>query len=104
DKNIAILHDKTAYGQGLADETRKAMNAAGKKEVLYESITAGEKDYTAIVTKLKQSNVDIVYLGGYHTEAGLIIRQMRQQGMDTILVGGDALVSNELGEIAGEQV
>lgn len=104
DKTIAILHDKTAYGQGLADETRKAMNAAGKKEVLYEAITAGEKDYTAVVTKLKQANVDIVYLGGYHTETGLILRQMRQQGMNTTMIGGDALVSNELGEIAGEQV
>jgi branched-chain amino acid transport system substrate-binding protein len=104
DKNIAILHDKTAYGQGLADETKKAMNAAGKKEVFYEAITAGEKDYSAIVTKLKQNAVDVVYLGGYHTEAGLIIRQMRGQGMKTILVGGDALVSNELGSIAGDDV
>ncbi len=104
DKNIAILHDKTSYGQGLADETKKALNAAGKKEVFYEAITAGEKDYTAIVTKLKQNAIDVVYLGGYHTEAGLIIRQMRGQGMKTILVGGDALVSTELGSIAGEDV
>src|SRR5690606_6674536 len=68
DKVVAILHDKTAYGKGLADETKKAMNEAGKEEVLYEAITAGEKDYTAIVSKLKQANVDLVYLGGYHTE------------------------------------
>ena len=104
DKKVAILHDKTAYGQGLADETKKAMNAAGKKEVFYEAITAGEKDYSAIVTKLKQNAIDVVYLGGYHTEAGLIIRQMRGQGMKTILVGGDALVSTELGSIAGDEV
>ncbi|MBT3069807.1 branched-chain amino acid ABC transporter substrate-binding protein [Rhodomicrobium sp. Az07] len=104
DKKIAILHDKTAYGQGLADETKKALNAAGKQEVFYEAITPGEKDYTAVVTKLKQNGVDVVYLGGYHTEAGLIIRQMRAQGMKTILVGGDALVSTELGSIAGEDV
>ncbi len=104
DKKIAILHDKTAYGQGLADETKKALNAAGKTEVFYEAITPGEKDYTAIVTKLKQNGIDVVYLGGYHTEAGLIIRQMRAQGMKTILVGGDALVSSELGSIAGEDV
>jgi branched-chain amino acid transport system substrate-binding protein len=104
DKKIAILHDKTAYGQGLADETKKALNAAGKKEVFFESITPGEKDYTAIVTKLKQNGIDLVYLGGYHTEAGLIIRQMRAQGMKTILAGGDALVSSELGAIAGDDV
>jgi branched-chain amino acid transport system substrate-binding protein len=104
DKKIAILHDKTAYGQGLAEETKKAMNAAGKQEVFFEAITPGEKDYTAIVTKMKQNGIDIVYLGGYHTEAGLIIRQMRAQGMKTILVGGDALVSTELGSIAGDDV
>ena len=93
DKVVAIVHDKSAYGKGLADETKKSMNAAGKKEALYEAITAGEKDYTALVSKLKQANVDLVYLGGYHTEAGLIVRQMRSQGMKAVLMGGDALVT-----------
>ncbi|HKJ61064.1 MAG TPA: branched-chain amino acid ABC transporter substrate-binding protein [Hyphomicrobiales bacterium] len=102
DKNVAILHDKTAYGKGLADETKKAMNAAGKEEVLYEAITAGEKDYTAIVSKLKQAQVDLVYLGGYHTEAGLIVRQMRSQGMKAILMSGDALVTQEYWDITGK--
>lgn len=102
DKNVAIIDDKSAYGKGLADETRKAMNTAGKKEVLSESITAGEKDYTALVTKLKQANVDLVYLGGYHTEAGLIVRQMRAQGMKAILMGGDALVTQEFWQITGK--
>ena len=101
DKNIAIVHDKTAYGKGLADETRKAMNAAGKQEVLTESYTAGEKDYSALVSKLKQANVDVLYLGGYHTEAGLIVRQMRDQGMATILMGGDALITQEYWSITG---
>ncbi len=102
DKVVAILHDKTAYGKGLADETKKAMNAAGKKEALYEAITAGEKDYTAIVTKLKQANVGLVYLGGYHSEGGLIVRQMRAQGMDAVLMGGDALVTQEYWQITGK--
>jgi branched-chain amino acid transport system substrate-binding protein len=101
-KNVAILHDKTAYGKGLADETKKAMNAAGKQEALYEAITAGEKDYTAVVTKLKQAKVDLVFLGGYHTEAGLIVRQMRAQGMKTVLMGGDALVTKEYWDITGD--
>jgi branched-chain amino acid transport system substrate-binding protein len=104
DKKIAILHDKTAYGRGIADETKKALNAAGKQEVFFEAITAGEKDYTAIVTRLKQEGVDVIFLGGYYAEAGLIIRQMRDQGMKTILVGGDALVSSELGLVAGDYV
>jgi branched-chain amino acid transport system substrate-binding protein len=102
DKVVAILHDKTAYGKGLADETKKAMNAAGKEEALYEAITAGEKDYTAVVSKLKQANVGLVYLGGYHSEGGLIVRQMRAQGMDTVLMGGDALVTSEYWQITGK--
>ncbi|WP_086487602.1 branched-chain amino acid ABC transporter substrate-binding protein [Thioflexithrix psekupsensis] len=102
DANVAILHDKTAYGKGLADETKAALNAAGKQEVLYEAITAGEKDYSAVVSKLKKENVGVVYLGGYHTEAGLIIRQMREQGMSTILAAGDALMTDEFWSITGD--
>ncbi|EIJ43418.1 ABC-type branched-chain amino acid transport system, periplasmic component [Beggiatoa alba B18LD] len=101
DKKVAILHDKSAYGKGLADETKKALNAAGKQEVMYEAITAGEKDYSAIVSKLKKEQIDVVYLGGYHTEAGLIIRQMRDQGMSTILAAGDALMTDEFWSITG---
>ncbi len=101
DKNIAFVQDKTAYGKGLADETKKAMNAAGKQEAMYEAITAGEKDYSALVSKLKQANIDVIYFGGYHTEAGLIIRQMRDQGMSTILMGGDALITQEFWSITG---
>ena len=86
DKNVAIVDDKSTYGKGLADETRKFMNAAGKTEVLNDSYNAGEKDYSALVTKLKAANIDVLYVGGYHTEAGLIVRQMRDQGMTTILV------------------
>ena len=101
DKKIAFIHDKTAYGKGLVDETKKALNAAGKNEEMYEAITAGEKDYSALVSKLKQADIDIIYFGGYHTEAGLIIRQMRDQGMDTILMGGDALITQEFWSITG---
>ena len=101
-KKLAIIHDKTAYGKGLADETRKAMHAAGKKEVMYEAITAGEKDYTALVSKLKRAGIKVLYLGGYHTEAGLIVRQMRDQGMKTLLVSGDALVTQEYWQITGK--
>ena len=101
DKKVAFVHDKTAYGKGLADETKKAMNEAGKQEAMYEAITAGERDYSALVSKLKQANIDLVYFGGYHTEAGLIIRQMRDQGMNTILMGGDALITQEFWSITG---
>jgi branched-chain amino acid transport system substrate-binding protein len=102
DKIIAIVDDKSTYGKGLADETRKALNATGTKEAVDESINAGEKDYTALVTKLKAANVDVLYFGGYHPEAGLIVRQMRDQGMKTILVSGDALVTDEFWQITGD--
>jgi branched-chain amino acid transport system substrate-binding protein len=102
DKNIAFVDDKTAYGKGLAAETKKAMGEAGKQAAMEESITAGEKDYSALVSKLKQANIDVVYFGGYHTEAGLIIRQMRDQGMNTILMGGDALITQEFWSITGD--
>ncbi|MBL4876218.1 MAG: branched-chain amino acid ABC transporter substrate-binding protein [Cohaesibacteraceae bacterium] len=101
-KNVAILHDKTAYGKGLADETKKSMEALGHKAALYEAFTAGEKDYTALVSKLKGEGIDVAYLGGYHTEAGLIVRQMRDQGMNTILMSGDALATDEFWQISGE--
>ena len=101
-KNVAILHDKTAYGKGLADETLKAMNGNGLKEAMYEAYTPGEKDYTALVSKLKDGNIDAVYVGGYHTEAGLIVRQMREQGLKAQLVSGDALVTDEYWSITGE--
>ncbi|NNM72883.1 branched-chain amino acid ABC transporter substrate-binding protein [Enterovirga aerilata] len=100
-KKVAVVHDKTPYGKGLADETQKAMNGKGLKEVLYEGINPGEKDYSALVSKLKSANVDVVYFGGLHTEAGLIIRQMRDQGLKAPLMSGDGIVSAEFTSIAG---
>lgn len=102
DKKIAILNDKSAYGLGLAEETRKYLNEAGVKEVLWESYTAGEKDYTALVSKLKQAGVQVVYVGGYHTEGGLILRQMRDQGLDAVMMSGDAFVTDEFWSITGK--
>lgn len=100
-KKVAVVHDKTPYGKGLADETQKAMNAKGLKDVMYEGVNTGEKDYSALVSKLKSANVDVVYFGGLHTEAGLIIRQMRDQGLQAPLMSGDGIVSAEFVQIAG---
>jgi len=101
DKKIAVIHDKTPYGQGLADAARGFMNAGGKKEVLYEGVNVGEKDYSAIVSKIKASGADYLMWGGLHTEAGLIVRQMRDQGMKTILISGDGITDAEFASIAG---
>ncbi|KPK07993.1 MAG: ABC transporter [Betaproteobacteria bacterium SG8_39] len=100
-KKVAIIHDKTAYGKGLADETKKQLNKRGVKEAMYEAYTAGEKDYSALVSKMKGANVDVVYVGGYHTEAGLMVRQAREQGYGVQLVSGDALVTDEYWKITG---
>jgi len=101
-KKVAILHDKTAYGKGLADETKKNMNAAGLQETMYEAYTAGEKDYSALVSKMKAEGIDAFYVGGYHTEAALMIRQAHEQGYKPQLVSGDALVTDEYWKITGD--
>ena len=100
-KNIAVVHDKTTYGKGLADETKKALNKAGIKEKLYESYNKGDKDFNALVSKLKLNNIDLVYVGGYHQESGLILRQMRDQGVKATLMAGDALADKEFASITG---
>jgi len=100
-KKVAIVHDKTPYGQGLASETQKAMNAKGVKEVLFEGVNVGEKDFSALVTKLKAAGVDLVYWGGLHTEGGLIVRQLRDQQVRAPLMSGDGITSDEFATIAG---
>jgi branched-chain amino acid transport system substrate-binding protein len=100
-KNIAILNDKSTYGKGLADETKKALNKAGMQEKMFESYNKGDKDFTAIVSRMKRDNIDLVYVGGYHQESGLIVRQMRDQGLNTVLMAGDALADKEFASITG---
>ncbi|MDR3536729.1 MAG: branched-chain amino acid ABC transporter substrate-binding protein [Acetobacteraceae bacterium] len=101
-EKVAILNDNSAYGKGLADQTKKAFTAAGGKVTLETAYTPGEKDYSSLVSRMKQAGISVIYIGGYHTEAGLIIRQAKEQGMKATLVGGDALVTNEFWQISGD--
>jgi len=103
-KKIALVHDKTTYGKGLADETKKALNKGGMKEVLYEGVNTGEKDFSALVSKIKQSGADLIYWGGLYTEGGLIVRQMRDQGVKAPLMGGDGITSDEFAAVGGPGV
>jgi branched-chain amino acid transport system substrate-binding protein len=103
-KKVAFVHDKTTYGQGLADETKKRVNAGGMKEVLYEGVNLGDKDFSALVSKIKASGADLVYWGGLHTEGGLLVRQMRDQGLKIPLMGGDGIASDEFASIGGPGV
>ncbi len=103
-KKIAVIHDKTTYGKGLADAALDNMHKFGVKEVLYEGVNTGEKDYSAIVSKIKASGADYLMWGGLHTEGGLILRQMRDQGMNTIMISGDGITDSEFASIGGPGV
>ena len=103
-KKIAVVDDKTTYGKGLADETVKAMAKGGMKPAMREGINTGEKDFSALVSKIKASGADLVYWGGLHTEGGLIVRQMRDQGVKAPLMGGDGITSDEFASIGGPGV
>lgn len=100
-KRIAIVHDKSAFGLGVAAQTQKAMHAAGYHEVLEESVNQGERDFSALVSKLKEAQVDAVYYGGYQTEAGLLIRQARDQGLSARFVASDGILTDDFWRIAG---
>jgi branched-chain amino acid transport system substrate-binding protein len=104
DAKVAIVHDKTPYGQGLVDVAKQELNGAGITEVLYEGITGGEKDFSALIAKMKAAGVTLIYFGGLHTEAGLIMRQSADQGLKATLFSGDGMVSSELAQIAGDAV
>ena len=101
DKKIAVVDDKSAYGKGLADEIAKAIAAKKVKVVLRESITAGEKDYSGLVSKLKSAGVEVLAFGGYHTEIALILRQAQQAGLNLTVMGGDTMTNSELVTAAG---
>jgi branched-chain amino acid transport system substrate-binding protein len=102
-QRVAVIHDKTTYGQGLADATKKRLNETHKlKEVLYEGINKGDKDFSSLITKLKGLKVDAIFFGGYHTEAGLMVRQAFDQGLKAKFISGDALVTDEFASVVGK--
>ena len=98
---IAILHDKSPYGKGVADETKKALNKGGLREAMYEAYNDTDKDFTAIINKMKQGKIDIIVLGGYHTAGALIIKQAREQGLGAQMIGFDALETAEFAQLGG---
>jgi len=103
-KAIAIIDDRTAYGQGVADEFRKAAVAAGGKVVGREFTTDKATDFNAILTKLKGSNPDLIFFGGMDAVAGPMLRQLKQLGMNVKFMGGDGICSPKLAELAGNSM
>ncbi|MBV1703388.1 MAG: branched-chain amino acid ABC transporter substrate-binding protein [Hyphomicrobiales bacterium] len=103
-KKIAVVDDKTTYGKGLAQAALDVMHKGGAKEVLYDEVNTGEKDYSAVVAKIKASGAEYLMWGGLFTEGGLILRQLRDQGSNVVMISGDGITGAEFGNIAGPGV
>jgi len=102
-KKIAVLHDKGDYGKGLAEFAKKFVEDSGRAElVLYEGITPGAVDYSAIVQKIRRSGAEAVIYGGYHPEASKIVMLMRKKKMDTIFISDDGVKDDTFIKVAGE--
>ena len=103
-KRVAIIDDRTAYGQGLADETEKAVKAAGGKVVAREFTTDKATDFNAILTKIRGTKPDVIFFGGMDAQAGPMLRQMKQLGVDAKFVTGDGGCSPEMIKLAGDAI
>ncbi|WP_457572349.1 branched-chain amino acid ABC transporter substrate-binding protein [Desulfovulcanus sp.] len=101
-KRIAILHDNTTYSKGLADEAKALLEKKGLEIVFYDALTPGERDYSAILTKLKAANPEVVFFTGYYPEAGLLLRQKKEMNWNVPFIGGDATNNPDLVKIAGK--
>lgn len=101
DAKVAVIDDKTAYGHGIADEVKRDLNKGGITQKMDWSITRGERDYASLIAALKENDIDVVFFGGYHTEAGLIVRQMRDAGVTALFISDDDLTTREFWSITG---
>ncbi|MGW8271982.1 MAG: branched-chain amino acid ABC transporter substrate-binding protein, partial [Thermodesulfovibrionales bacterium] len=99
-KRVAILHDKTTYGQGLVDEFRKALNDR-VEVVYYGGIIQGDKDFKVVLTTVKQKRPELIYFGGIYPEGGLIVKQARELGINIPFMSGDGVIDPLFVEIAG---
>ena len=102
-KKAAILHDSTSYAKGLADEANALLKKQGVEVVFFDALTPKESDYTAILTKLKGANPDVVLFTGYYPEAGQLLRQKKGMNWKTPFIGGDATNNADLVKIAGKE-
>lgn len=103
-KNAFIIHDKTAYGQGLADQVKLQFEKDGVQVLGFEGITQGEKDYSAVLNQVIVQKPDIIFFGGLYPEGGILIKQAREKGYQGYFMGGDGLDSSEMIKIAGDAV
>ncbi len=102
-RKIALLHDNSSYAKGLADESRALFEAAGLELVFYDAITAGDRDFTTTLVKMKTTDPDIIVYTGYYPETGMLLRQKKDMKWDIPMIGGDATNNTALVEIAGTE-
>jgi len=100
--NIAIIHDAQAYGEGLAEYTKRQLNKRGVTEVMFDRYTKDKKDYKPLVNKLVDKKIDVLYIGGYMDDIGIIIRQAKKELPNVRLFSGDSLVDVQFLFVAGE--
>ncbi|WP_426414905.1 branched-chain amino acid ABC transporter substrate-binding protein [Aestuariirhabdus sp. LZHN29] len=98
---VAVIHDKQQYGEGIATSVKSGLESAGVAVVAFEGVTPGDKDFSALIGKLKKENVDFVYYGGYHPELGLILRQSAEKGLDAKFMGPEGVGNKDISAIAG---
>ena len=101
-KSIAVIDDRTAYGQGVAEEFVKAVKKAGGNVVGQEFTTDKATDFMPILTTLKGKNPDVIFFGGMDAVAGPMMRQMKNLGIKAKFMGGDGICSSELAKLAGD--
>ncbi|MBC7212034.1 MULTISPECIES: branched-chain amino acid ABC transporter substrate-binding protein [Pseudomonas] len=99
-KVVAVLHDKQQYGEGIATAVKTTLEKKGTKVAVFEGLNAGDKDFSSIIQKLKQNNVDFVYYGGYHPELGLILRQAQEKGLKAKFMGPEGVGNDSISQIA----
>ena len=101
-KNIAVIDDRTTYGQGVADEFVKGLKKPGIKVVGREFTSATATDYTAILTSIKGKKPDLIFFGGMDSVAGPMLKQMKALGITAVFMGGDGMCTDALGRLAGD--
>src|SRR5690625_4189692 len=104
-ERIALVHDNTTFALGLAEAARESLGDYPEAEIVFfDAVTPGDRDFSAVVSRLGQQNPDAIYFTAYYPEAGLFLRQLRDAGVEATFIGGNAAVNSEFVEIAGLDV
>jgi len=101
-QSIGLLHDGSAYGKGLVEAVRSAFSDKRRKFALVDEFRPGQKSYKRLIAKLHDSAVDVVFIGGYHADIGLIARQAKARGYDLQIIAGDPILTDDFAEVAKE--